>query len=620
MVQKTTHGHGSPFIRGFTGRQNLLLVDGVRINNSTFRSGPVQYWNTVDGFSMARMELVRSQGSVQYGSDALGGTLNVLTRDSGFLDAEPGWFWGGSTLYRYDTNSDSHLGRLETRFGQAGSWGALLGVTAKDFGDLRDRGVGKMRNTGYPEQNYDLKFEGLLNPTTRVTFASQYVNQDDVWRWHSTVFNDTSWNGTSPGTFPARIYDQERSLTYLKAEGDLAGGPVQNYSATLSFQRTQDSEFQNRNPGDLRNQVIDVDTCGVDLQLESALAGGSLVYGFDYYRDEIDSEGSRTGRDPRSRRPVADDSTYHLFGAFAQYRRPVTERFEASAGARFTHAEADLGKVWDPVSMADVSANDDWANLVINMRGLYHLTEEWNIYGGASQGFRAPNANDLSGNITNRSGQEQLGSLDLDPEASWTFELGTRATIDSLAVGASAFYTLVDDLIISVPVEAGSNTVVNTNAQEAEIFGIELEAAWHFVENWTLSGYLTWQDGEAESPASLEPGAPEVNEPVSRLSPLVGSVALRYDSPGDRWWVEGRLTVADEQDELSARDKRDTQRIPPGGTPGYVVASLHAGVQATENLELTLGLENLTDEDYRIHGSGLNQPGFNAIFGAKASW
>ncbi|NIP92404.1 MAG: TonB-dependent receptor, partial [Akkermansiaceae bacterium] len=111
--------------------------------------------------------------------------------------------------------------------------------------------------------------------------------------------------------------------------------PVQNYSATLSFQRTQDSEFQNRNPGDLRNQVIDVDTCGVDLQLESALAGGSLVYGFDYYRDEIDSEGSRTGRDPRSRRPVADDSTYHLFGAFAQYRRPVTERFEASAGARF---------------------------------------------------------------------------------------------------------------------------------------------------------------------------------------------------------------------------------------------------------------------------------------------
>jgi hemoglobin/transferrin/lactoferrin receptor protein len=43
FVQKTTHGHGSPFIRGFTGRQNLLMVDGVRLNNSTFRGGPVQF-------------------------------------------------------------------------------------------------------------------------------------------------------------------------------------------------------------------------------------------------------------------------------------------------------------------------------------------------------------------------------------------------------------------------------------------------------------------------------------------------------------------------------------------------------------------------------------------------
>ena len=53
MIQKTTHGHGSPYIRGFTGRQNLLLVDGIRVNNSTFRAGPIQYWNTVDPYAAA---------------------------------------------------------------------------------------------------------------------------------------------------------------------------------------------------------------------------------------------------------------------------------------------------------------------------------------------------------------------------------------------------------------------------------------------------------------------------------------------------------------------------------------------------------------------------------------
>ena len=618
MVQKTTHGHGSPFIRGFTGRQNLLLVDGVRINNSTYRSGPVQYWNTVDGFSMDRLELVRSQGSVQYGSDALGGTMNILTADTGYLAADPGWFQQGSAQYRFDTNSSSHVGRLQTRFGNGKNWGASLGLTGKNFGDIRDSGVGRMKNTGYPEQNLDLKVETLLNPSTRLSFAHQYLNQDDVWRWHSTIYNDTPWNNTSTGSYAARIYDQERSLTYLKVAGDLIDSPVQNYSATLSFQRSQDSAFQDRSATDVRTQVIDVDTIGLDVQLESDLLGGDLVYGIDYYRDSIDSAGTRTGRDPRSRRPVADDSTYHLLGAFAQLRKPLNQRLETTFGARITHAEAELGKVWDPDNSTDISAGADWSNIVFNARALYRLDDSWNLYGGASQGFRAPNAHDLSGNITSRSGQEQLGTLDLEPEKSWTFELGSRFSSGDVSFGATGFYTLVDDLIISVPTAPGGDTVEATNAQEAEIVGVELEAAVRFLDNLTLSGHLTWQEGDTTSPSFL--GGPSEEAPVSRLSPLVASLALRYDSPDQRWWVEGRITAADKQDELSARDQRDTQRIPPGGTPSYLVASIRAGMQVSENLELTAALENITDEDYRIHGSGVNQPGINAIIGAKVSW
>lgn len=618
MVQKTTHGHGSPFIRGFTGRQNLLLVDGVRINNSTYRSGPVQYWNTVDGFSMDRLELVRSQGSVQYGSDALGGTMNILTADTGYLAADPGWFQQGSAQYRFDTNSSSHVGRLQTRFGDGKNWGASLGLTGKNFGDIRDSGVGRMKNTGYPEQNLDLKVETLLNPSTRLSFAHQYLNQDNVWRWHSTIYNDTPWNNTSTGSYAARIYDQERSLTYLKVTGDLIDSPVQNYSATLSFQRSQDSAFQDRSATDVRTQVIDVDTIGLDFQLESDLLGGNLVYGIDYYRDSIESGGTRTGRDPRSRRPVADDSTYHLLGAFAQLRKPLNQRLETTFGARITHAEAELGKVWDPDNNTDISAGADWSNIVFNARALYRLDDSWNLYGGASQGFRAPNAHDLSGNITSRSGQEQLGTLDLEPEKSWTFELGSRFTSGDVSFGAAGFYTLVDDLIISVPTAPGGDTVEATNAQEAEIVGVELEAAVRFLDNLTLSGHLTWQEGDTTSPSFL--GGPSEEAPVSRLSPLVASLALRYDSPDQRWWVEGRITAADKQDELSARDQRDTQRIPPGGTPSYLVASIRAGLQVSENLELAAALENITDEDYRIHGSGVNQPGINAIIGAKVSW
>jgi hemoglobin/transferrin/lactoferrin receptor protein len=544
--------------------------------------------------------------------------LNVLSRGSGFEAEAPGLFWGGTGFYQFRTNGESHLGRVEARFGESGRWGVLLGATKKDFGDIRDSGIGRMEHTGYPEENLDFKFEMLINPDVKVTLATQYLNQDEVWRYHSTVFNDSGWEGITDGSFNERIYDQERSLTYLRFEGSNGQGVVQNWSASLSYQKSQDSQFEDRSVTDVRTGEVDVETYGVDVQMESALAGGSLIYGVDYYEDHIDSAGTRTGRDPRSRRPVADDSEYRLGGVFAQYRRALNDCFELAGGLRYTRAEVELGKLWDGDLGEDVSAEDDWDSVVFNVRGLYRPNEIWSIYGGASQGFRAPNVNDLSGNLTSRSGLESRGSLDLDPEESWTFELGTRVEAVEWEMGAVVFYTLVDDLITSVPIEEGSSTVVSTNAQDAEIYGVELDAAWRFADGWTLSGFLTWQEGQSDTPLFI--GGPEEEQWVSRLSPLRGSVAVRYDSPDARWWVEGRVTAADKADKLSEGDKRDTQRIPVGGTPGYVVASLRGGWEASERVSLTLGLENLTDEDYRVHGSGVNGAGFGAILGARVEF
>ncbi len=78
FVQKTNHGGGSPFIRGLTGNQTLLLIDGIRLNNSVYRYGPNQYLNTIDIFTIDRMEVAKGTGSVQYGSDALGWRTSVV--------------------------------------------------------------------------------------------------------------------------------------------------------------------------------------------------------------------------------------------------------------------------------------------------------------------------------------------------------------------------------------------------------------------------------------------------------------------------------------------------------------------------------------------------------------
>jgi hemoglobin/transferrin/lactoferrin receptor protein len=636
MVQKTAHGHGSPFVRGFTGRQNLLLVDGVRFNNSLFRGGPIQYWSTVDTLSLDRLELVRSHGSVMFGSDAVGGTLNAFTRSSNFADRPEGEFFNhGSAYYEYRSNGEgSHIGRVESAIGVGGKWGLLAGISLKDFGDIEDSAVGLMRNTGYPEQDLDLRFDAALGPDTTMTFLHQQVNQDDIWRWHSTTLNpgwQHSGHVVASGRFNYRIYDQERALTYLRFAGEIPTRDswLDRWSATISHQRGRDSEAQDRYPSltdparpiDRRYQIAEIETWGLDLEFESEIGPGTLVYGIDYYHDEVDSEGySDKGAgllfDP-ARRPVADDSSYDLFGAWAQYQWKPVEGTRVDFGGRYTYAEADLGRYWDKATSSDMSASRHWDETVFSLRAIRDLNTCWSIYGGASQAFRAPNLDDLSGNLTTLSGTPNSGSINVEPEEFITYELGARRVTADAYLNIAAYYTDIRDIITPVPDGAGNT--ITTNGQDGYVYGIELEGAWRFHPQWTVSGFVAWQDGKTKVPTIIG-GPPVLEDELSRVMPLTGSLALRWTHPNDRLWIEGRILTAGTADELSAANITDVQRIPTGGTPRYTVAMLHAGWQANENLELTAGLENITDEDYRTHGSGQNNEGFNAILGAKVSW
>ena len=126
MVQKTANGQGSPFIRGFTGFRNVLLVDGIRLNNSAFREGPNQYWNTVDPYSLQSIEVLKGTAAVPYGSDAIGGVVNVITdiADAGDAGFAP------RLLYRYADAESSQTGRAEALY-RSEALRARGGVTYK---------------------------------------------------------------------------------------------------------------------------------------------------------------------------------------------------------------------------------------------------------------------------------------------------------------------------------------------------------------------------------------------------------------------------------------------------------------------------------------------------------
>lgn len=630
LIQKTTHAQGSPFIRGFTGRQNLLLVDGVRINNSTFRSGPVQYWNTVDSNAIERIELVRGQGSVLYGSDAFGGTVNTHTRSSNFLDQDEGWFNQNTAFYRFDTNSESHVGRLETIFGEGGKWGVLLGISVKDFGDIRDAGFGRYNNTGYSELDFDFRLDYAVSDSATLTLATQYVDQDDISRFHSTLDNTgfvLDGNVITAGSNLARDLDQERSLTYLKISEEEGAGWIKKWSAVLSYQTSQDSQFRDRSDPsdltdiDLSNTNIDLQTWGLAVNFESDLGPGAIIYGADYYHDRVDSTGSRTGNDPREERPIADNSEYDLFGLYAQYRWKPSQlpKLEATVGVRYTYAKADIGNVFDESLAQDVGAEQDWDNLVLSGRVLYRATDNLNVYAGISEGFRAPNLNDLTGNLDSRSGVSESGSLDVDPEEFITYEIGAHYESDKFGYSLAAYYTEIDSIIARVPASSATNAIVTTtNGQDGFIYGFEASGFYNLSSQWQIKAQASWQEGETETELFI--GGPVEEEYVSRLAPLMGSVSMRWSHPNDRFWIEGRVSAAATADKLSNNDQGDTQRIPIGGTPSHVIGSLYAGWQATDDILLTAAVENLTDEVYRVHGSGQNEAGVNLILGAKFSF
>ena len=107
---------------------------------------------------------------------------------------------------------------------------------------------------------------------------------------------------------------------------------------------------------------------------------------------------------------------------------------------------------------------------------------------------------------------------------------------------------------------------------------------------------------------------------LTRLMPLTGQLGLRWEEETGKYWFETVVVHAEEADKLSFGDKNDTSRIPPGGTPSYTVWHARAGARISEDATLYALLENITDVDYRIHGSGLNRPGMNFILGMEVEF
>lgn len=621
MVQRTAYGQASPFLRGFTGYSTLMLVDGVRLNHAAMRSGPNQYWSTVDFLTVDRLELVRGPSSVLYGSDAIGGTVNAISRRASLGAAGGPLEFGGGLYGRYASAEDSWIGRAEIDLNQGAEWGLLGGVSLKDFNDLQGgRDTGLLPYTGYSEADADLRWDQYLSNGMVLSFAGQTVRQKDVPRTHTTVFA-VPYHGSSPGSELRREQDQIRDLVYGRLSWEDFGGLFHGGEITLSMQRHDEERDRLRSGG--RRDVSGFSDSDLGLSARFQSEGlGLWSWGFEVHNEIVSSFRNDYQYDAfveeRIQGPLGGDAQYTTLAAYLQNQIDL-EPVQIIPGVRVTHIAAESNRVENPAAGPDViRVEDDWTAAVGSLRGRYAFGAESSVYAGVSQGFRAPTLADLT--TFDETSAAEIPTAGLDPEYYVQGELGYKGRSHGIEWQAAAYRTWIRDMIVQSPTGAfsgGAPVVQKSNAGDGWIHGLEGELRWPWDDTWSSYVYASWMDGEVEQLNLDVPGGRITEAPVSRLMPAQATFGTRWQPVQSRQWIEGWVWAADGQSDLALRDRVDTQRIPPAGTPGFYVLGITGGWDVRDDLRLTLSLENLTDTDYRVHGSGLNAPGRNVVLTAE---
>lgn len=624
MIQRTGPAQTSPYIRGFTGYHTLALIDGIRLNHAAFRSGPNQYWNTLDPLSVGHYELVLGPGSVLYGSDAVGGVLNAMPLQPPAWDGAP--VWERQLYYRGSSAEDSHVGRVQVGARLNEDLGFIGGISLKRFGDIQGgHDVGKQEKTGYDEMGIDGKINYALGDDALLTLAHQTLRQDDAWRTHRTIYG-IDWKGLGRGTDKIHSYDQARDLTYLRLQVDAPATGMDRMEATLSRQAHGEDRYRVRANDETNRDGFDLVSWGGALQMESSSDYGNWVYGVDFYRDTVDSYSRRYAADGSLKKvdiqgPVADDASYDLAGVFVQNTiSPNAGTFDIVTGLRYSYASADAHKVEDPSNGQQIALSDHWQAAAASVRILAPLDHERNhiVYTGISQGFRAPNLSDLTSLGIARSDEIAIPSPGLDAEKFITYEVGLKTRGEMFTAQLGVYFTSIDGMIVTTPtgrMRDGFSEVTKMNGGDGYIQGVEASLNYRITPAWSTWISGSWQEGKVDVyPSSLS--TDKQREYISRLMPPTAQVGVRWQSPGGAYWAELIGDAAAKADKLSSGDQRDTQRIPPGGTPAYAVCTARVGTRIDPGLDLVLSAENLFDTDYRIHGSGVNEPGRNIILTA----
>ena len=581
FIQKTNHGGGSAFVRGLTGNQTLIVLDGIRLNNSIYRYGPNQYLNTIDMFTVNKIDVLKGIGAVEYGSDAMGGVIHLKTKENASKELNK---ISLNNTSKFISSGMEKTNRTAIQYA-TNKWDFIGGISLKKYGDLVSGGnIGKQTPTKYNEINYDLKTRIKINNQSELIYSSQNTIQKNVPIYHKIALENFKTN---------QIDYQIHYLNYLKYKYISHKKWISEIIINASTQRSIEQRSNQKNNSSIfRNEADTVKNIGLTAEIVSKPnKKWTINSGFDYYKDKIFSEAIETSSELNTqvfKRGLYPNGAIYKNSSIFNIHNLNFNKLNIVAGLRYNFLHIQMNEL----TLGNIAIKP--SALVSNFGFNYQLNQHSFLFGSITTGYRAPNIDDL-GSLGIVDFRYEIPSYDLRPEKSLNTEIGYKYRSNKIDFSIAAFKMKLKDIIARVLVDgkviSGYNVYNKKNIESSYINGAEVNYTY------LVSKFLTWHTN-----ATYTYGQNVTkNEPMRRIPPLFGQNKICFVKKNKTLAITHQF--AGKQDRLAQGDK-DDNRIGKLGTPGWNIFNIDAGWEF-KNLSVNTSLINISNVQYKTHGSGV---------------
>ncbi len=553
----------SVFMRGANSNQTLVLIDGVEANDPSNPTGAMDLSNLLVD-NIERIEIVRGPQSGLYGSKAIGGVINIITRKGEGRPTYSARLEGGSDDTRHPRAGVSGAAGV---FAYSASL-TYLNTDGNSVTPKRFRDGAKKENDSYRNWTGSVRFDWTPVEILETSAVARYIREDKT-------NTDPEIESFGFGTTEDPDAFLRSNQLYLRGQGKIAlfGGI---WDATLGVSYTDYDRKSRNDRNDPFTETLD----------RSNFEGDKLKFEWknDLYLhdDHIITVGAETEKENSDSHGFTDFAGFRLFqetdaddrisAFYVQDQFSLHERVFGTAGARLDHS--------------DSSGTEP----TFRLAPVYlHKETGTRITGSIGTGFKVPSLNQRFGVTPTNFNSAFRGNPDLDPEKSLGWDLGFDQSLwgGRFSFGATYFWNRIKDFIEVVPdLNATFGSTTTANLDEVHSIGVESFLAVEPIPQLSLRVDYTYTKAEDD-----DGGAKLLRRPNHKVS---GDIQYRF-SP--RAQVTGTLLVVDDWVDLH---RVTAERVTPSS---YTVVDLAASYELKEWLTLIGRVDNLTDEQYEpAHG------------------